>query len=182
MFKTIQRKHALKYQSIVSPEGIIIHLYGPIPGSRHDSFLLHESGLKDTLAEVLVFGDSYFHIYGDPAYGRQDHILSGFKGANLTEAQEEFNRRMSAVRVCVEWEFGRILRDFAFLDFAKNQKLYLQPVGKMYPVAVLLSNIRVCMEGSQSSMFFGIDVPTPQEYLHTMPKPDVLESESSASE
>ena len=33
----IKRVYALKYQSIVTPDGLIAHLYGPIEGRREDS-------------------------------------------------------------------------------------------------------------------------------------------------
>ncbi|KAI9331652.1 hypothetical protein DFJ73DRAFT_664315, partial [Zopfochytrium polystomum] len=56
----------------------------------------------------------------------QPHIISPFKGACLQEDVAEFNKRMSAVRVCVEWSFGHVLQNWAFVDYSKNQKLYLQ--------------------------------------------------------
>ena len=44
-----KRTHALKYQSVSTPSGLIAHLYGPIEGSRHDCYLLNRSGLLDEL-------------------------------------------------------------------------------------------------------------------------------------
>jgi hypothetical protein len=41
--------HGIKFQSIVTPDGLIVCLFGPIPGSRHDSFMLAESGLLQQL-------------------------------------------------------------------------------------------------------------------------------------
>jgi hypothetical protein len=38
------------------------------------------------------------------------------------------------MREAVEWGFGKIISDFAFLDFKKNLKLLLQNVGIMYSV------------------------------------------------
>jgi hypothetical protein len=32
------------------------------------------------------------------------------------------NKRMSAVRICVEWAFGKVLSLFAYLDFKKKSK------------------------------------------------------------
>ncbi|KAF4145811.1 DDE superfamily endonuclease, partial [Phytophthora infestans] len=43
----LDRKHALKYQSVIAPDGIIIHLSGPYAGTRHDAFILHESKLLE---------------------------------------------------------------------------------------------------------------------------------------
>ena len=46
---------------------------------------------------------------------------------------------MSKVRTCVERGFGKICQNFAYLDFKKNLKILLQPVGKYYLVACILS-------------------------------------------
>ena len=40
-----KRIHAIKFQSIVCPNGMIANLYGPIEGRRHDSFMLARSGV-----------------------------------------------------------------------------------------------------------------------------------------
>ena len=40
-----KRYHCLKYQAIVTPNGLISHLYGPVPGIQHDSLLWQESGM-----------------------------------------------------------------------------------------------------------------------------------------
>ena len=92
-------------------------------------------------------------IYVDPAYGVSRHILAPFHGARLTPQQQDFNRAMSKVRVSVEWAFGKILQYFVYMDFKKNQKILLQPVGKYYLVAALLTNCHTCLYGSLTSTF-----------------------------
>ena len=49
---------------------------------------------------------------------------------------------MSSVSQAVEWIFGDIVNFFKFLDFKKNLKIGLSPVGKMYIVSALLHNAR----------------------------------------
>ncbi|RPB03288.1 hypothetical protein L873DRAFT_1670643, partial [Choiromyces venosus 120613-1] len=44
-----KHKHCLKYYAIVTPDGLISHLFGPIDGQRNDSFLWCESNLLVTL-------------------------------------------------------------------------------------------------------------------------------------
>jgi len=41
--------HAIKFQSICTPDGLLLHIYGPVEGSRHDMFLYHESGIDALL-------------------------------------------------------------------------------------------------------------------------------------
>ena len=40
-----KRVHALKFQSVVAPNGLIANLFGPVKGHRHDSGMLAISGL-----------------------------------------------------------------------------------------------------------------------------------------
>ncbi len=150
------------------PDGIIAHLDGPYPGSRHDCYLLKKSKLLEVLEKN--FENSHgqnFVLYGDPAYGIQNHLIGPFKGSSLTEQQQTFNKRMSKVRECVEWEFGKIVRYWAFVDFKKNLKLNLQQVGKIYLVAAIMTNVHTTFEGSQTSSYFSLTPPSISEYLNS---------------
>ena len=84
---------------------------------------------------------------------------------NIDPLQEEFNTKMSKVRINVGWLFREILTYFAFVDFDKKLKIGLSPVGKMYRVCALLTSTRTCLYKSQTSEFFNIDPPTLEEYF-----------------
>lgn len=73
--------------------------------------------------------------------------------------------RMSALRQSVEWGFGKVINEFAFLDFKKNQKLLLQDVGTMYRTAVILTNCHTCLYGSQTAQYFEVNPPLLENYL-----------------
>ena len=88
---------SLKYQSVSSPCGLIVDLYGPVPGRRHDMHLLRESRIVERLREVNVHGTVY-RVYGDPAYPITDVILRAFRGLHLTPVQREINREFNAMR------------------------------------------------------------------------------------
>lgn len=106
-------------------------------------------------------------IYGDQAYGIMELLLSPYHGRpeDLPPHQQEFNRAMKVLRVAVEWGFQKIVTEFAFVDFRKNQKLLLQDVQSMYKVAVLLTNCHTCLYRSQTSMYFDMVPPTLEEYF-----------------
>ena len=104
-------------------------------------------------------------LYGDPAYPLHRCLITPFPDINLTPQQAAFNGRMSAVRQCVEWGFGKIVQQFAFLDFKKNLKLFLQPVGKYYIVATILTNCHTCWYGSQTSTYFNLAPPVFEDYV-----------------
>ena len=64
-----KRVHALKFQSLVIPNGLIANLYGPLEGRRHDAGMLNESGLLRALqAHAHTPTGQPLCIYGDPAY------------------------------------------------------------------------------------------------------------------
>ena len=161
-----KRVHGLKFQSVSTPNGMIANLYGPMEGKRHDAGMLRESGLMDQLEQHMTMADStIFSLYGDPAYPLRPHLLAPYRGGIITPDQALFNKRMSTVRVTVEWAFGKVLSIFAFVDYKKNKKLYLQPVGKYYSVASILTNCHTCMYGSVVSDFFDLEPPSLGEYL-----------------
>ena len=74
MFNGHKRVHSLKFQSVVSPNGLIANLHWPCEGRRHDGFLLRDSGLLDQVQvhrnrhRPLLDGASpVYSVYGDPA-------------------------------------------------------------------------------------------------------------------
>ena len=162
-----KRVHALKFQSVILPNGMIANLYGPVEGRRHDCALLRLSGLIDQFEArpLYTVNGQRFAVYGDPAYPLKEYILCPFKGANLTPEEGQFNSQMSSVRECVEWGFGKIVQLWAFLDFKKNLKLLLQPVAKYYILGGLLTNCHTCVYGSQTSDYFDLAPPTLEDYL-----------------
>ena len=141
-------------------------MFGPIEGRRHDAYMLSESGIQNKLQRLTQPNGQPYLLYGDPAYGVSQNVISAFRGPQLTPAEIEFNKSMSSVRVSVEWTFGKITQLFAFLDFKKNLKLFLQPVGKYYLVGTLLTNCHTCLYDSQTSTYFMMPPPSLEVYLN----------------
>jgi hypothetical protein len=83
----------------------------------------------------------------------------------LTNDEQEFNTPMSQVRESVEWGFGKIIQNFAFLDFKKNLKILMQPVAKYYLVATILTNCHTCLYGSLTGSYFELDPPDLETYF-----------------
>ena len=78
---------------------------------------------------------------------------------------ELYNKSMSEVRVAVELLFGDICNYFKFIDFRRQMKVNLSPVGKIYFVCALLENARTCLYGNQVSEMFEIAPPSLNEYF-----------------
>ena len=72
---------------------------------------------------------------------------------------------MSSVRVSVERTFGKLVQYFAYLDFKKNQKILLQPIGKYYLVGAILTNCHTCLYGWVTTTFFSVKPPSLETYL-----------------
>lgn len=156
--------HGLAWQSVVFADGIIgdVHME---TGRRHDSYLLSQSNLNNRLAMVQQGNSVQCKVYGDAAYPIMSHIDRGFRGANLTPAQRAYNKNMSQVRICVEWMFGKVSKEFAFIDYSANLKLRLQPVATYYAVALLLTNAHSCLYGNVTASYFSCMPPSLEEYF-----------------
>ena len=79
--------------------------------------MLGVSGLTDKLSRFQTPTGEPYVAYGDPAYGLAGNIIRSFRGAHIADDEQAFNREMSKVRTCVEWGFGKICLNFAYLDF-----------------------------------------------------------------
>lgn len=159
----------MKFQGVVTPDGMFVDLWGPATGTRHDAYLLAQSGLMQKIASLTSPSGHPYQLYGDPAYGRSNHLICPFSVASsgvLSPAMIDFNKRMSHCRVAVEWGFKEVSGRWAFVNLKPQQKFLLSPVAKQYRVATLLSNWHSCLNGgNQISQFFGVAPPTLEEYL-----------------
>ena len=124
---------------------------------------LGSSGLGE-LRRVAFFDGQPLCLYGDPAYPLGVHLQAPYK-RNLTPQMALFNKAMSEVRVSVEWIFGNITNYFKFIDFKKQMKVNLSPVGKIYFVCALLHNAHTCLHGNEVSDFFQLKPPSLEDYF-----------------
>lgn len=160
-----KRKHALKYQAVNTPDGMVVHLFGPMEGRRHDWTLYVQSDLDSVLPEVLDLPLKRFCIYGDSGYNRRWYIEVPHQGSNLSAAQSAFNRAMSSVRITVEWIFKEVKLYFPTMDYKRKLKVHEAPVGLLYTSCMLLCNMRNCIYRNQVARYFECDPPKLEEYL-----------------
>nr|CAI5833161.1 unnamed protein product [Callosobruchus analis] len=162
-----KRYHCLKYQSILCPDGLIVNLKGAFPGRRHDARIYRESNIRDELRQTVVFDHERFVLFRDQGYALSEVLFTPFPGRteDFQPHQQQFNSVMKLLRIAVEWGFQKVLAEFAFVDFSKNQKLLLQDLESLYKTAVLLTNCHTCIYSSQTAMYFNIIPPTLEEYI-----------------
>ena len=165
MYSGHKRKDGFKFQAVTTPNGLIAQLFGPIEGSRHDSYVLYQSGLLNQLQTHSFAPDgSVLSIYGDTAYPFSLHLQTGHKNPN-SDDEALYDQKMSAARASVEWVFGEVINNFRYTDFTKMQKIGLNSVAKQYVVSSLVNNAKTCLYGSKTSTYFKCDPPTLEEYL-----------------
>ena len=147
----------------MTPDGLIGHIFGAMEGRRHDGGTLAESGLEEKLESVPELTNQF--LYADQGYGISKFIITPYKGAQLTTDQKKWNRKMSQARICVEWAFGEVVELWAFVDFKKNLKIGLSPIGQFYLIAVLLTNCHSTLQPNQTSQLFNLDPPNLEQYI-----------------
>ena len=158
--------HGLKYHALVIPNGLMLDLHGPDVGLRNDRRLWTESGLEPKLQRLPFQGQLPYVVYADLGYNPSDRLWLPFVGPALTEEMQIVNRCMSQVRVTVEWYFAIVGNHFSALDFYRTQRLLQSPIGLMYRVSVLFTNLHNCLYPNQISQRFGLSSPSIEEYLN----------------
>ena len=151
-----KKHHGIKNQSVIFPNGMIGHYWGPMNGNRHDSHMLRCSGLVAALraccARLGIANPSYC-VYGDPAYPLSDVVSAPWKGL-LNAEREAFNADMSSSRVTVEWGFGVIVTNWPWIDFRQQMKILESNVQAHVSNAVLFTNLlSICNDNSCVAYF-----------------------------
>ncbi|KXS10046.1 hypothetical protein M427DRAFT_104438, partial [Gonapodya prolifera JEL478] len=107
-------------------------------------------------------------IYGDPAYlPGNGHLAGPWKLAHLSAVQQEYNSRNIAMRMSIEWAWEKLATLFVFLNYYRNLKVELSPVGLHYSIGILLTNTHTCLYGSETGVRFGLTPPMLKEYLNS---------------
>lgn len=107
-----RKRHTLKYQVGVTPDGRVGSVSVSVPGSVHDLTLLRGSGLLDGLAD----GDAVMVDKGYVGVGKDRPGLGVViphkapRGGSLSDDQKRYNRRVSRRRVLVEHGFAQFSR------------------------------------------------------------------------
>jgi hypothetical protein len=108
---------------------MIAQMFGPIPGSRHDSFMLLESKLLHKLQAMMPVNGITYTLFGDPAYSNSHLLYGGYRTAANGSEEAKFNKLMARVRQSVEWGYKEIISYWRRLNFKADQMVFKQPVA-----------------------------------------------------
>lgn len=120
------------------------------------------------VSETFMTADGEnFLILGDGIYPTSQHLVTGFPGQALSEAQRSFNRDVNTGRASVEWGFGRVKMAFPFLKDATKFRLrgHNHAIAKTVFVAVFLMNCANCLSGSIASKSYDCAPPSLRSYI-----------------
>ena len=81
---------------------MIVDIFGPIAGRRHDSYVLDESCFNERSAEAQQGQPVQYKYYADKGYFVQSHGYAAYKGKNLPRILSDENNMMAKQRVGVE--------------------------------------------------------------------------------
>ena len=123
-----KRHHGLKFQSVIVPDGMIVEMFGPVEGRRHDTTVLKSSNLEQQLLRL----PPNTYIYGDQAYPVRPWLLSPYRGANKSIHMRAWNRKMRTVRISVEHGYKIITSLWSHLKYVPAQKVFRTPVAKQF--------------------------------------------------
>jgi len=169
--------HALKFQTVVTWDGMISHIAGPWAGARHDSGIFVESQLPQimaTLPGVVHAGDKGPYVvpcalYADEGYALSNRVFIPYPDGRIDALHQAFNQKMSQSRITVEWAYHMILRSWTTLDFKRNLKIFKSPIAVYYLVAALLTNVQSCLNTyNDVTLYVGGTTPTVEDYLRTL--------------
>jgi hypothetical protein len=163
-----KKGHGFQYQTLESPDGLVMHCWYAEDGSRGDPYLLWASKLQPFWRAHFFL--RFFRMLADSAYGNNDIIIALFKRRRgepvLPILRRTFNSLLSPIRTEVEWGYEKIVRDWAMIDFRKKIQIEKCNVEALFHLAVWLTNVKTCARrGNQISKWFNCEPPTLDEYL-----------------
>ena len=161
-----KRCHGLKFQTVVTPDGLIACMWGPMNGNRHDSHMLRESSLLEQLQELMPVNGNIYSLYGDPAYPQSQVLFGGYWHPAPGSIEAHWNTLMSKVREAVEWGYCLIIQNWKFLDLKSSMKVFEVPVAKYYTVGAFLTNIKTTFYDNQINVYFKCETMRLDEYLN----------------
>ena len=126
---------------------MIVEMFGPVEGRRHDTTVLKSSNLEQQLLRLLP--NTY--IYGDQAYPVRPWLLSPYRGANKSIHMRAWNRKMRTVRISVEHGYKIITSLWSHLKYVPAQKVFRTPVAKQFLACCALTNLHNCLYPNQFS-------------------------------
>ena len=100
-------------------------------------------------------------VYGDKAFVNASHIIFAHHTVPLHPMEAQDNQIAAASRtVGAEHFFGKLKKNYAFVDFSRNLKCNIQAVRTFWRMGTILCNFHTCLRGGSATAFFGVPPPS----------------------
>ncbi len=152
----------IKFQSVVTPDGLFACFFGPMSGNRHHLYMLARLELipKPQAFMPSAGSETVYTLYGDPACPQSLYVVGGYRNPPPDSHRALRNTEMSKVCKVVEWGFANLVSNWAFIDFKASMMIFQNPFVKYFIVAAFLCNLRTCFYGNQVLDNFDCDALT----------------------
>ena len=94
-------------------------------------------------------------LFGDSAFARGPHLQRMLRNVQGNVNMIAYNATMSKIRIAVEWGFGGIKNQFAYVGWARGMRMGAMPVGKIVAVAAFLKNCHNAAYGDLAGSYLG---------------------------
>lgn len=174
--------HAINYQGITAPDGLVVSLYRRDYGTTQDSSMWLTSGIQDKIRTIFSKERAKeeacpYLVYADFGYSPNWELAIPYRIPEETSIgwnkepvavwneRQGFNTTMKMLQETVERSFGRVTSLFSFSLMVKQMKLNQPHSEHIFPTSVLFTNLHSCYYRNQTSIYFDCAPPTPEEYL-----------------
>jgi hypothetical protein len=176
VYSGYKKVHAVKFQAVVVPNGIIVQLSGGYRGRVADSTAMRRSGLNEMLRSLSDDARQPCHVYGDAAYPILSHIRKAHGTRRVSTdvnhwipqslIQRQERQVLNRVRTSVEWCFNHVMHTWEGINLWQSERIFLNQPGKKFIAAVILTNFSCCLNGNLISQFFGCRAPLLETYVN----------------
>ena len=159
VYNHLHKDHGLMFQGLVLVNGMAM-CWGPFAGSANDANTVIQANIVSDMADISTqLGETFSH-FADSAYPQSRYMQCIQKcpaGGKLSQAARRFNALMARFRVVVENLFAEVDTSWSMLQHKQNKFIGRDDVGKMFPCAIVLHNLRTLCYGNQTGAYFGLD-------------------------
>lgn len=163
------RKHEVRYQVVVTPDGIIREASPEFFGRAHDRSILRSTEYAERGLILKGRDGRQLYTYGDSGYRPEEGCVKAshrpYINRPVGPEQREDNARMATARIAIENIFSRLVNLWKILVMKFKLRLNCES-EKIVHIAFFLTNVITCLErGNQISQRFNVYPPTAAEYI-----------------
>jgi hypothetical protein len=147
---------------LVRADGIIELALGMYPGSTGDTGIYKIENFEDRLEQmhnqVAAAGNDRPYILSDSAFTTTTNNVTpfAFDPQENNHRNRVFSMLHSATRIGAEWGFAKLKNLWRGLNLKESMRALWNFPERRIVVAIMLTNLVVCCEGSQHSSYFGV--------------------------